>query len=61
MGRACDTRGGEERWMCVSVGNYEGMRMLVRTGHRWEDNIKIDVKRWECMAYFLQAEDGNMW
>jgi hypothetical protein len=35
MGRACDTHGGKrDEYMFVSLGNYEGMRMLVRTGHR---------------------------
>ena len=26
------------------VGEPEGKRPLVRPGHRWEDNIKMDIK-----------------
>jgi hypothetical protein len=28
----------------VLVGRIEGKRPLIRTGHRWEDNIKTDLK-----------------
>jgi hypothetical protein len=29
----------------ISVGKPEGKRPLGRPRHRWEDNIKIDLKR----------------
>jgi len=32
--RACDTHGEKTDEYTVSLGNYEVMRMLVRTGHR---------------------------
>jgi len=28
----------------ISVGRPEGMRSLGRPRHRWEDNIKMDLK-----------------
>jgi hypothetical protein len=30
------------------VGELEGMRPLGRTRHRWEDNIKMDLKEVGC-------------
>jgi hypothetical protein len=34
MGRACDAHGEKRNTYRVSVGNPEGMRLFVRTGHR---------------------------
>jgi hypothetical protein len=28
----------------ISVGKPEGKRQLARSRHRWEDNIKIDIR-----------------
>jgi hypothetical protein len=35
----------------VSVGKLDVKRPLGRSRHRWEDNIKIDLKEieWECV------------
>jgi hypothetical protein len=36
--------GGEERNVYRTlVGNLEGNRPLGRPGHRWEDNIDVDL------------------
>ena len=49
MGRACsmyrDRRGANR----VLVGKPEGMRPLGRLRHRWEENIKMDLREviWE--------------
>ena len=32
----------------VRVGKPEGKRPLVRPRHRWEDNIKMDLKEVGC-------------
>jgi hypothetical protein len=38
-------RGGEGRGVYgVLVGRLEGKRVLGRPRHRWEDNIKMDVR-----------------
>jgi hypothetical protein len=39
---------GERRGVCrVSVGKREGKRPLGRRRHRWEDNIKMDLREVE--------------
>jgi hypothetical protein len=39
---------GERRGTCrVLVGKPEGRRPLGRPMHRWEDNIKMDLKKWD--------------
>jgi len=32
----------------ILVGKPEGKRLLGRTRHRWEDNIKIDIQEVGC-------------
>ena len=40
---------GEKRCVySVLVGKPEGKRPLVRPRHRWEDNIKIDLREVRC-------------
>jgi hypothetical protein len=34
----------------VLVGKPEGKRPLGRLGHRWENNIKMDLQEWGCVA-----------
>jgi hypothetical protein len=50
MGRACSTHG--EEWggdvYRILVGNPEGKRPLERSEHRWEDNIKMDLRENGC-------------
>jgi hypothetical protein len=44
MGRACNMY-GEKREVCrVLVRKREGGRPLGRPKHRWEDNIKMDLR-----------------
>jgi len=39
---------GEMRNACrVLVGKPEGKRLLRRTRHRWEDNIRMDIREIE--------------
>jgi len=42
-----------------SVGKSERRRSLGRTRHRWEDNIRIDVREigWECVDWIYLAQD----
>jgi hypothetical protein len=47
MGRACGTYGREVRLYRVLVGKPEGKRPLERPRHRWEDNIKMDLQKWD--------------
>jgi hypothetical protein len=44
MSRACSTNGGEDECIWILVGNPEGKRPLGRPGHRWEDNIRMDLR-----------------
>jgi hypothetical protein len=40
---------GERRAVyVVLVGKPEGRRPLERPGHRWEDNIKMDLQEMGC-------------
>jgi len=44
VGRSCGTHGGERGVYRVLIGKPEGKRPLGRQRHRWEDNIKIDLR-----------------
>jgi hypothetical protein len=37
----------------VLVGKPEGKRLLGRPRHRWEDNIKSDIRELVCWGYGL--------
>ena len=43
MGVACEMYGGKRNASWVLVGWPPGRRPLAVLGHRWEDNIKIDL------------------
>jgi hypothetical protein len=45
------------------VGKPEGRRPLGRPGHRWEDNIKMDLREvgWGGMDWINQAQDRDRW
>jgi hypothetical protein len=45
------------------VGKPEGRRPLERPRHRWEDNIKKDLRevRWGGMDWINLAEDRDRW
>jgi hypothetical protein len=43
---------GEGRGICrVLVGNPEGKRPLGRPMRRWEDNVKIEFRKWNGVAW----------
>ena len=44
MGGACGAYGGDRGVHRVLVGKPDGKRPLGRPRHRWEDNIKMDLK-----------------
>ena len=45
------------------VGKREGKRPLVKSRHRWEDNIKMDLQEVECgsVDWVELAEDKVRW
>ena len=50
-------RMGERRGVCrVLVGKPEGKRSLGRPRHRWENNIKMDLKEVRCGVW-----TGSSW
>jgi hypothetical protein len=55
---------GERRGICgVLVGKPKGKRLLVRSRHRWEDNIKMNLQEvvhggMDCIKL---AQDREMW
>jgi hypothetical protein len=54
----------ERRGVCrVLVGKPEGERPLGRPRHRWEDNIKVDIKEVGCggMDWIELAQDRDRW
>jgi hypothetical protein len=40
----------------VLVGKPEGKRPLERTRHRWEDNIKMHLRKWD-----VGVQTGSSW
>ena len=47
----------------VLVGKPEGKRPLGRPGHRWEDNIKMDLQEMgrSCGDWMELAQDRDRW
>jgi hypothetical protein len=47
----------------ILVGKLEGRRLLGRPRHRWEDNIKMDVREigWGGMDWIYLAQDRDRW
>ena len=47
----------------VLVGKPEGRRPLGRLGHRWDDNIKMDLQEvgCECMDWIDVVQDRHRW
>jgi hypothetical protein len=45
------------------VGKPEGRRPLGRPRHRWEDNIKMDLREvgWGGMDWINMAQDRDRW
>jgi hypothetical protein len=43
---------GEKRYACrILVGKPEGERELARPSYRWEDNIKMDLRKWDGVVW----------
>jgi hypothetical protein len=63
MGRARSTYGGRESVYKVLVGKPEGKRPLGRPMHRWEDNIRMDLREVgsECEDWIGLAQDRDRW
>ena len=46
----------------VLVGKHEGKRPLGRPRHRWEDNIKMDLREVGCdPGEWIDLEDRDQW
>jgi len=56
MGGACSTFGNRKGVYRVWVGKPEGKRPLGRSRSRWEDNIKMDLQKWDVGAW-----TGSIW
>jgi hypothetical protein len=56
MGGVCSTHGGEQKWTQGLSGETEGKRSLRRVRHRWEDNIKMIIRKWDVGTW-----TGLMW
>jgi hypothetical protein len=58
MGRTCGTYGERRGAYRALVGKPEGRRPLERSRHRWEDNIKIDLREvgWEGADWLNLAQ-----
>ena len=57
-------REGERRGVCrVFVGKSDGKRLLARTRHRWEENIKMDLQEVGCegMDWIELAQNKDRW
>jgi len=63
MGGACSKYGERRGVYRVLVGKPEGKRPLVRSRHRWQDNIKIDLQEVGCrgMDWIELAQDRDRW
>jgi hypothetical protein len=59
MGRACGTHGEVRNAYKILVGKPEGKRSLGRPRHRWEDNIRVDIKEiwWDGVDWIHLAQD----
>jgi hypothetical protein len=46
----------------ILVGRPEGRRPLGRPRRRWEDNIKMDLQKWDgSMDWIELAQDRDRW
>jgi len=47
----------------VLVGRPEGKRPLGRSRHRWEDNIRMDLREigWEGVNWIHVVQDRDQW
>jgi len=62
MGGACGAYGGGRGVHRVLVGKPEGKRPLGRPRHRWEDNIKMDLRDMGGGGDVMElAQDRDRW
>jgi hypothetical protein len=64
MGGACCAHGGELRGAYnILVGKPEGRRLLGKLRHRWEDNIKMDLREigFGDADWINLAQDKDRW
>jgi hypothetical protein len=47
----------------ILVGKSDGKRLLGRPERRWEDNIKMDLRKigWGIMDWIHPAQNWNWW
>jgi hypothetical protein len=51
MGKACDTNGEKRNAYKILVGKPEGKRPLGRRRHKWVNNIKRFLERYNGMVW----------
>jgi hypothetical protein len=58
MGGACSTDARDENAYNILVGKPEEKRPLGRCRHRWEDNIRMDLREigWEVVDWIHLAQ-----
>jgi hypothetical protein len=63
MGGACSAYGEGKGVYKVLVGKPEGRRPLERPRHRWEDNIRMDLRKvgCGCVDWMELAQDRDRW
>jgi hypothetical protein len=63
MGGACSTNGEKRKAYRILVEKPEGKRPLGRPGHRWEDNIRMDLRDigWSGMDWIDLAQSRDQW
>jgi len=47
----------------VLFGKHEGKRLLRRPGHRWEDDIRMDLREigWKCVDWIHLSQYRDQW
>jgi hypothetical protein len=63
IGRVCSTHGEKRNAYRILVGKPAGKRPLGRPRHRWEDNIRMDLREigWGGMDLIDLAQDRDQW
>jgi hypothetical protein len=63
IGQICTTNGENTNAYRIPVGKPERKRPLGRPGHKWVDNIRMNLREigWGSMAWIDVAQDRNQW